>query len=34
VLARLDGEAALGAEIEVRLTEADPAARRVRFVPA
>lgn len=33
VRARLVGAAALGARIEVRLTEADPALRRVRFVP-
>jgi exoribonuclease R len=34
VLARLDGEAALGEELRVRLAEVDVAARRVRFVRA
>jgi exoribonuclease R len=34
VLARLDGEAELGAEIDARLTEADPVTRRVRFALA
>ena len=34
VRARLTGTAPLGERVAVRLTEADPAARRVRFVPA